>query len=161
MATLARPLMETSSFFQHLARTRRSVLILDFETTLGRLRQAKSRLPYPSVDELLDCIAMMTVTRIIVASSLPSAELGRHRLPNGAEIWGGRARRVRLDELAFGAPAAWLTGEPHTVTPVSGRTRLWVRPVYHLGGIRPVLAPVEELGQFLLDWLRACAGEVC
>jgi hypothetical protein len=160
MATFPRPILETSYFFEHLAGARRSVLLLDFESTIARLGQADPRFPYPTVNDLLECIAMTTATRVIVTTALPAHELRRFALPAGAEVY-VHEMGARLSDMAFDAPVAYLTGEPHTVTPVGGRTRLWVRPEYRLAGARRVLAPVEELVQFLVDWLRACAGEVC
>lgn len=160
MATLPRPILETTYFFQQLARAPRSVLLLDFESTIARLPDAEARFPYPTVNDLLDCIAMTTATRVILAANLPAQELRQYALPAGAELW-GREVRVRLDEMTFDAPVACLKGEPSTITPVGGRTRLWVRPEYHLERAKRVRAPAEELVQFLIDWLRACAGDVC
>jgi hypothetical protein len=160
MATLPRPILETTYFFEQLGRARRSVLLLDFESTIARIADAGPRFPYPTANELLDCIAMTTKTRVVVTTGLQAQELRRYVLPAGAEVH-VREMGARLAELAFDAPVAYLTGEPHSVTPVGGQTRLWVRPEYYLGRAKPVLAPAEELVQFLADWLRACAGEVC
>ncbi len=160
MATLPRPILETTFFFQQLAHARRSVLLLDFESTIARLGDADPRFPYPTVNDLLECIAMTTATRVIVASRLAAQELRRWRIPMGAEVY-ARETGARLAEMGFDAPVAYLRGEPHTLTPVGGRMRLWVRPEYHLGRSKRVLAPAEELVQFLVDWLRASAGEVC
>jgi len=160
MATLPRPILETSYFFEQLARARRSVLLLDFESTLARLPETDRRFPFPTANDLLECIAMMTPTRVIVSTSLPAHELRRYPMPSGVELY-AREMGARLADLTFEAPVAYLTGELHTLTPVGGRTRLWVRPEYFLGKAKSVLAPAEELVQFLVDWLRACAGEVC
>jgi len=157
MATLPRPILETSYFFEQLARARRSVLLLDFESTLARLAEADRRFPFPTAHDLLECIAMMTATRVIVTTALPAHELRRYPVPSGVEVYQG----ARAADLVFDAPVAYLTGEPRTLTPVDGRTRLWVRPEYCLGQARRVPAPAEELVQFLADWLRACGSEVC
>lgn len=159
MATLPRPILETSFFLEQLARARRSVLLLDFESTIARLGDGDPRFPYPTANDLLECIAMTTATRVIVATGLPAPETRRHCIPAGAEVYVWKMG-TRLAEL-FDAPVAYLKGEPHTLIPVGGRMRLWVRPEYHLGRTKRVLAPPEELVQFLADWLRACAGEVC
>jgi hypothetical protein len=159
MATLPRPILETTYFLQQLTHARRSVLMLDFESTIARLAETDARFPYPTVNDLLDCIAMTTATRVVVASRLPTHELRRYPVPAGAELW--KRPLTAAGDLKFDLPAAYLTGAPGTVTPVGGRMRLWVRPEYHLGRGKRVLGPAEELVQFLIDWLRACAGEVC
>lgn len=160
MATLPRPILETTYFLEQLARVRRSVLMLDFESTIARLADAGPRFPYPTANDLLECIAMTTATRVIVATGPSSQDLCRRYIPMGAEVR-VRDTEARLPDTDFDAPVAYLTGEPHLVIPVGGRTRLWVRPEYRLGRAMRVTAPPEELVQFLVDWLRACAGEVC
>jgi hypothetical protein len=135
------------------------VLLLEFESIIPWLGGAGPRFPYPSASELLECIAMTTTTRVMATSRRSARELTPCRPLTGIELC-SRDVLARLGELAREGPVAYLQGEPHTVT-IGGRTRVWVRPEYYLGWGKRVLAPVEELEQFLAEWLRACAGEVC
>ncbi len=157
MATVTRTsLMESRQFFESLSRRRRGVLVIDFESTIARLGRADCVFPYPTVQELLDCITMAG-TRVIVATRRPAEELRSHFTAPGPEI-----RKLmdaaELESAGFGSPLAYVTGENSELA--AGR-RLRVCPEYRLGTWRERRAPAEDMVQFLMEWLRACTREVC
>jgi hypothetical protein len=167
--------METGYFFQQLSMAHYGALILDFESTLAKYGPARTPRFCPSIDELLDCILTTTRTRLIVTSSRPTQQLAALFAPPRPEIWGWdllerltpapaapdctrELLQVPIEELRARCPVAYVSGTRYQA-PTSGRPL--VRPELHLSHTRPVLAPPEDFIQFLLDWLRACAGEVC
>ncbi len=157
MATVTRTsLMESRQFFENLSRRRRGVLVIDFDSTIARLGRADCVFPYPTVQELLDCITMAG-TRVIVATRRPAEELRAHFTAPGPEIW-KLINEPELESVGFGSPLAYVTGDSGETT--SGR-RLRVCPEYRLGRVRERRAPAEDMVQFLMEWLRACTREVC
>jgi hypothetical protein len=158
MATASRPTIESRHFFETLSRRHRGVLVIDFDSTIAQLGRADAVFPYPTVQELLDCIASVTGTRVIVATRRPAAELRAYFTAPGPEIC--TSADAALDKLSAGAPLAYVTGEPSDAKLAMAR-RLRVCPEFHLGRSKAVAAPAEDLVQFLMEWLRACTEEVC
>jgi hypothetical protein len=184
MATPARPQIDSSYFFQQLAHVECSTLVLDFDTTLPFATPRRSALPLPSVQELIECILMAPRTRVIVTSTHSVRHVLKYFRPPYPEIWGykGRERmpaaataaasvsfcipqhqqtgafsRLLLNLCAKGL-VAYVVGER---TLGAGNGRLSVRPEFHLSPTEVSLGGAEELVQFLTDWLRACASEIC
>lgn len=158
MATLSRPSIETHYFFQTLSRRQRGVLVIDFDTTMARLGSADNVFPYPTVQELLDCIATMTCTRVIVATTCPE-QLRSYFGFQGPEIR-TFSELAAMDSLEGNTPRAYLTGEVGGTALSSGH-RLRVCPQYRVGSGEDAGGPAEDLVQFLVDWLRACSHEIC
>jgi len=158
MATLSRPSVESQAFFDSLSRDHRGVLVIDFDSTIARLGQTKCVFPFPTVREVLDSIVGMTGTRVIVASARPAEEVRAYFTQPGPEIWKS-SELSRVDTFADSAPLAYLTGVGE-VTPLTG-SRLRACPQFRVGAGTDKAAPAEELVQFLIEWLWACAGEIC
>ncbi len=77
-------------FFLELGLARRAVLLLDYDGTIAPFSVHRNRaFPYPTVPELLDCIASTCHTRLVLISGRPAREipplLGLVPPP---EIWG-------------------------------------------------------------------------
>lgn len=186
MATAVRPQFEVNYFFQQLVHKHKRVLILDYDTTLTRVAEiGSSRLPYPTIKDLLDCIASSARTRLVIASTRPARQVAKALGCSEAEVWGrdGRERllpsvhssrerlplellpadeagmrRRLIDQLTAHYVVAYLVGleqqpEQHS--------RLLISPELHVAGGGAGVGSPEPLVQFLADWLRACAGEVC
>jgi hypothetical protein len=186
MATTARLHINTGYFFQQIACAERSTLVIDYDTTLRTLANPqRSAIPVPTVRELLDCIVMGRRTRVIVASTDDAREVLAALVPPYPEIWGrgGRERitagaaeaadglcllahpqrqtdmfSILLTNLSTTGPVAYLKGD--TCTGVAAN-RFFVHPEFRLSEGEVSLGAAEEFVQFLVDWLRACAGEIC
>jgi hypothetical protein len=61
-----------------------------------------------------------------------------------------------LASLCAGGPVAYVMGEAR-----HRADRLFVRPEFHLSPTEVAFGGREDFVQFLVDWLRACAGEIC
>lgn len=182
MATAAKPSLDTTCFFQQLASADKRFLILDFDTTIAKLPSNPSRYLYAHVPDLLECIAASGRTRLILASSASPAELlpslvcpdfeiwacdGRQRIVpvtpgNSAErvpmqVRGSRdeGRRGLIQKRSCRYPVAYLVGAG------IDSDELFVTPELHFSKTQVLTGAPEPLVQFLADWLRACAGEVC
>jgi hypothetical protein len=187
MATAVRPQFDIAQFFHHLAHTEHGTLVLDFESTVARLHAVpEPRFPYPRITELLECIMATGRTRVVVASTRPVAELGSALVWPEAEVWASdgmervlattpqhRARvplcirpraefglrRSLIDELCDRGPVAYVMGDPRTIPATTAGFA--VVPELHLDRVHKSLAAPESFLQFLVEWLRACAGEIC
>ena len=159
MATLSRPSIESQFFFDTLSRRQHGVLVIDFDSTIAQLGRADNVFPYPTVQELLDCIATMTGTRVIVATSRPAEQLRSYFSWPGAEIR-TLSEIATMDAFVGRSPRAFLSGEGGDHMPGSAQ-RLRVFPQYRVDSANDAGAPPEDLVQFLVEWLRACAGETC
>jgi hypothetical protein len=156
MATVSFPAIESSYFFQNLSQRHRGVLVIDYDSTIAQLGSADSVFPYPSVQELIDCIVVSTGTRVVLATERPLQEVRALFAAPRPEICTPETA-LALEKFGGSYPLAYLRGESGP----SPAGRLRVRPQYSVGAIRQAAAPSEELVQFLTEWLRACAGEVC
>jgi hypothetical protein len=159
MATLSLPSPESQHFFETLSRRHQAVLVIDFDSTIARLGRADNIFPYPTVMELLDRIASTTGTRLIIASSRPAEQLRSYFGSPGPEIR-TFAEVAAMDALGGTNPWAYLAGEIDDAK-LSPAGRLRVCPQYRVGTGENAGGPVEDLVQFLVEWLRACTGEVC
>lgn len=183
MATPARPRLDSGYFFQQIANAERSVLVLDFDSALRSARPRPALSLVPTVEELLECIIMARRTQLIVTSQRSARDVLAHFRPPYPEIWGkdglesvpaaGTATaavpfciRPRpqtgmltalLTELRTRGPVAYVVG----VRADPAADRVLVRPEFHLSPTEASLGEAEDLLQFLTDWLRACAGEIC
>lgn len=186
MATAAKCHLDTNYFFQQLASAEKRFLILDFDSTIARLDSSSaSRFPYPQVNDLLECIAVSAHTRLIVASALPIRELQPLLAFSDAEVWGhdglersvpsafgNRApsiplsihtqaiadrRRSLIDQRCARYPLAYLVGSAAR----ADDREFFVAPELHIDNAQVLMAAPEPLVQFLADWLRVCAGEIC
>ncbi len=185
MATAAKCHLDTNYFFQQIASADKRFLILDFDTTIARLSDPPaSRFPYPRISDLLECIAASTRTRLILASAAPPQSLTHALACPDFEVWasdgqqrivpaapgsktqrvpmqvrsqaGYDCRRTLIQKRSCRYPVAYLVGAA-TV----GTQELFVIPELHLSKSQVLTAMPEPLVQFLADWLRACAGEIC
>lgn len=155
MATPARPHIDSGYFFQQLERAKRSILVVDFDTTLQIATPRRSALPVPSLQELLECIILAPRARVIVSSKRSARDVLRYFHPLCPEIWGREgleripaavdaagavsfriAQRPQtatfstlLLKLCAGGPVAYVVGER---TPGVARDRLSVRPEFYL-----------------------------
>ncbi len=176
---------DSSGFFQQLARIRRGVLVLNYDDIINSPCLTPARCYFrPTLLEVLDSILTTTCTRVILLSTQPILELLRALgLQRHPEIWDPRelfvnddspepgdrpvaSRKGRLPaflKLCAGSPVAWLVkcpGEPgqnHAPSP-------WgtlVRPEFYTQDSGVSWGAPDNLLHFLIDWLRACGGEVC
>ncbi len=82
--------MSADWFFEQLSHSRERVLLLDYDGTIAPFSANRHRaFPYPTVPELLDCIASTCRTRVALITGRAAREipplLGLHPHP---EIWG-------------------------------------------------------------------------
>ena len=186
MATAVKCSLNTSYFFQQLASADKRFLILDFDTTLARLAAGQApRFPCPLVADLLECIAASARTRLIVASTRPTHEIAPLLTCPDIEIWGSdgleriapatrgsktqrvtfridsrrgtHSRRTLINHRSARYPLAYLVG----TAGLESENELFIVPELHLTKTRGLTAMPETLIQFLAEWLRVCAGEVC
>lgn len=183
MAAPARLQLEANYCFEQVARDKRSALVIDFDITLSSLpTPPHNSFPLPTIRELLDCIVMTGRTRVIVTGRGAAHRIAQHFAPPFPEVWGcdglERMNAVAADaapanalcirsrshsgtfhdllrKLSARGPLAYLVGDR-----ISG-SRLLVRPHFHLSPTLVVPGPAEELVQFLVNWLRASAAEIC
>jgi hypothetical protein len=181
MSTQAIPQIDTGYFFEQIAKSRRSTLVLDFDTTLGLATLPRSAFRIPAIGELLECIIMAGSTRVVLATARSARDVLSVLGPPYPEIWAGEGREqtpmmarntsvsVRIhaskaerlgliDRLCATGPLAYLVAERGSGA-ASGR--ILVRPALYLSQHEASLSVEEDLMQFLIDWLRACAGETC
>jgi hypothetical protein len=124
-------------------------------------------------------------TQVIVASTDDAQEVLATLAPPYPEIWGrgGRERitavaaeaaagfyllvhpqrqadmlGILLTKLCTTGPVAYLRGDTRTGVAAN---RFFVRPEFRLSEREISLGAAEEFVQFLVDWLRACVGEIC
>jgi hypothetical protein len=190
MATAVKCHLDTGYFFQQLASAEKRFLILDFDSTIARLNGApESRFPCPRVSDLLECIAASAHTRLILASTASPRELkpalawpdceiwacdGQQRIAPGAP--GSQTKRVPLsvhsqvgndndcrrtliDQRSSHHPLAYLVGATGVAT--DSAHEMFVVPELHLSKTQVLTVTPEPLVQFLTEWLRVCAGEIC
>jgi hypothetical protein len=158
MATVSCPSIESQAFFDSLSRDHRGVLVIDFDSTIARLSQAKCAFPFPTVREVLETIVGMTGTRVIVASSRPAEEVRQYFSQPGPEICKFSELSV-VDAVGDFVPLAYVTGEGEVTPPPASRLRSC--PRFRIAPETDKAAPAEDLVQFLIEWLWACAGEIC
>jgi hypothetical protein len=158
MATVSLTAIQSSDFFETLSRRHRGVLVIDYDSTIARLGSADCVFPYPTVQELIDCILVSTGTRVVLATRRPAQELRSSFVLPGPEICTPEAA-LSMEKFSGDDPLAYLGGDGGTAKPSASRVQ--VCPRYWVGSQRQAAAPPEELAQFLAEWLRACAGEVC
>ncbi len=185
MATAAKCHFDSIHFFQQIASADRRFLILDFDTTIARLSDLPaSRFPYPRVTDLLECIAANARTRLILASAARATALTPALACPDFELWacdgqqrivpaapgskservplqvrsqaGDDCRRALIQKRSSRYPVAYLVG----ACAGDGR-ELYVVPELYFAKTQVLTATPEPLVQFLADWLRACAGEIC
>ncbi len=187
MATVANCHLDTGYFFQQIASAEKRFLILDFDTTIAKLGDAPARhVPYPSVPDLLECIAASAHTRLILASTAAPDALESALACSDFEVWAcdgqqrivptmpGKTQRVPMmvrskagsdcrhgliRQRSWRYPVAYLVGAAAGYG--SDVEELFVIPELHLGKNKVLTATPEPLVQFLVDWLRVCAGEIC
>ncbi len=152
MASVACTKLSSSHFFDLLSRRQPGVLVIDYESTIAKLGRADCVFPYPTIQELLDRIAMAG-TRIILVTNRPAEELRRHFVPPGPEIWTEAA--AALQSVTSSAPLALIGGAG-----ARGGQRVQVCPVYRAGKATETSSAAEDMVQFLMDWMRACTREV-
>jgi len=186
MATAAKCHLDISYFFQQLTSAEQRFLILDFDSTLARLDPGQApRFPYPYVTDLLECIAASAHTRLIVASTRQSSDVASLFACPDVEIWGAdgveriapaacgnktqrvpfrihartgsHPRRTLINQRSSRHPLAYLVG---TNGPKQDK-EFFVVPELHLSKTQVLTAMPQPLAQFLAEWLRVCAGEVC
>jgi hypothetical protein len=158
MATVSLPAIESSYFFETLSRRHRGVLVIDYDSTIARLGSADRVFPYPTIQELIDCIVASTGTRVVLASERPAEELRGLFAPPGPEICTPDTA-LALERFGGSYPLAYLRGDSRRAK-VALADRLQVYPQYQVGTVRAAATAVD-LVQFLADWLHACTGEVC
>ncbi len=159
MAAVSSPELEIQSFFDALARRRRGVLVIDFDSTIAQVGNSERGYPYPTAPEVLDSIVSMTGTRVVVISARPVGEVRGYFAQPGPEIWGCcDMAALDLDALGGSFPLAYLKGGKDGLLPAH---RLRVCPRFWNGQSSAEGAPAEDLVQFLIEWLRACTGEIC
>ena len=187
MATAANVRLDTGYFFQQIASADKRFLILDFDTTVAKLSDAPAtRFPYPNARDLLECIAASSRTRLILASTAEPDALASALACPDFEVWAcdgqqrlvpttpGRTQRVPLTvrskagndcrhslirQRSWRYPVAYLVGA--TAGYGADMQELFIVPELHLGKNQVLTATPEPLVQFLAEWLRACAGEIC
>lgn len=159
MAAVSSPELEIQAFFDSLAQRRRGVLVIDFDSTIGRMGNSENVYPYPTAPEVLDSILSMTGTRVVVISARPVGEVRACFAQPGPEIW-SVADMAALDALGGSVPLAYLSGEGGKASLLPAH-RLRVCPRFRVGAPSAEGAPAEDLVQFLIEWLRACTGEIC
>jgi trehalose 6-phosphate phosphatase len=90
-------------FFRLLARSRKSVLLLDYDGTLAPFRPERdSAVPYPGIPRLLEKILSCTDTRMVVVSGRAAREIPSllgARLP--LEIWGSHGMERLLPNGSY------------------------------------------------------------
>ena len=158
MATVSLPAIESSYFFETLSRWHRGALVIDYDSTIAHLGSADRVFPYPTIQELIDCIVASTGTRVVLATERSAQELRGLFAPPGPEICTPATARA-LERLGGNYPLAYLRGDSKSAkAALAGRLRVY--PQYQVGTVRAAATP-QDLVQFLTDWLRACTGEVC
>jgi hypothetical protein len=159
MATVSLPAIQSSNFFEILSHRHRGVLVIDYDSTIARLGNADCVFPYPTVQELIDCILASTGTRVVLATRRPAQELRSCFALPGPEICTPEAA-LSMEKSSGDYPLAYLRGDGGTAK-LAAASRLRVCPRYQVGRQKQAVAPPEEMVQFLAEWLRACSGEVC
>jgi hypothetical protein len=176
MAAIALPRPDCSYFFRQLARAQRGVLVLDYDSAIARFgRLRPDRFPYPTVYDVLDSILSTTRTRVVIVSRRHMRDLLRVLgVVADRSIWYAENLQLvtlnnsfhsctphsLLSNLAALGPLAYVadsTAEPRDCGPDCTS----VQPYFMLGEKTKWLGGAEGLIQFLIDWLRACGGEVC
>ncbi len=183
MATPARAHLHTGYFFQQIASAERSTLVLDFDTTLRGATPRPRSFPLPSVEELLACLSMARGTRLIVTSKHDAKDVLSRFQPPYPEVWAQHGPECmsaapkgavtipfgahlcppsgNLDKLlailSASGPVAYLSGAPN----VNSTGRILVRPQLHFDNGQMEVGCDQDLVQFLVDWLRACPGDIC
>lgn len=181
MATAALSLSHNDYFFQQLSRNSRSVLALDYDRTIGQLGSVrKRRFPAVSVRVVLSSILATTDTQVVLVSRhgtphpIPrtriatlqqedrTVQVEMHTL---CEPVGNSSAALAefFSRISKGAPLAYIT------TPASGdvataRTRdprLMIRPQFFVRDAKSWSGEKQDILQFLIDWVRACGGELC
>lgn len=174
---------DSSYFFHQLTRVRRGVLVLDFSDCIASLCVARDRYYFcPSLVEILDSILTTTCTRVILFSTQPILDLVRGLgLQRHPEIWDAQQlfptsnsiepdkKRItvrRSGAPAFfkscGTPGAWFAKcqSDHKGTHPQSAWGMLVRPEFYMED-RVFVGTPESLPHLLIDWLRACGGELC
>jgi hypothetical protein len=186
MATAATTGIDTRYFFQQLASAEKRFLVLDFDTTLAHMDGAHAaRFPLPVIGDLLEMIAATARTRLVLATSAPNRELALSLACPDLEIWGtnglekvvpatcrsdmkrvplrvhtqtsGDRRHTLIMQRCARHPLAYLVG----AAGFHPGDDLFVIPELHLNNKQVLTGMPESLVQFLAEWLRVCAGEVC
>lgn len=153
-------------FFEQLRRAEKQALLLDYDGTIAPFTLARERAyPYPTLEELIDCIQGTTATRVVLVSGRGARDLdGLLRLQMRPEIWGSHGRERLLPDgtyevaasnpLALRALAeadAWMEaqGWSDRMEPKAGATAL------HWRDLHP--AQAEEMSRRL----RAALADLC
>lgn len=178
-------------FFQELATARRRLLLVDYDSTMAQASSHLHPAPCPTLPELLDCIMTTSRTRVVFVTSRETEHLlGAWPPGPRPDIWGAREiemlanpcehdphritgeplpteKRVNvvaavLPKLAQDSIVAYLGpgDEVYMAVPekgVMGASKSSLPQSEISSSLRPSCRTL----QFLMDWLRACAGEIC
>jgi len=95
-------------FFEQLRQAEKQALLLDYDGTIAPFTLARERAyPYPTLEELIDCIQATTATRTVLVSGRPAHDLqALLRLQIRPEIWGTHGRERLLPDGTYEVAAA-------------------------------------------------------
>jgi len=180
---------EPDIFFDKLRRATSRALLLNYAGVVAPLAVSRGpAMAYPRIPDLLDCIMSTCQTRVVLISNRPARELARLLgLGRHPEIWGthglehldadGRyerkylnvrgkkgAVRAILSELGPDAAVAYIgddARDEEVFRALHGHClTVLVQPVYRFTAAQMWLRSPSDVLQFLVDWLRACGGDM-